>query len=160
MDAIRADHAQPPPELVNDTFQLLGADERTWSIRGQAVREGQGTFRLRLLQAYGQCAITGEHTQIVLDGAHIQPYLGPRSNHPQNGVLLTKEFHALFDAGYVTITPDLKVRVSERLRLDWHNGHRYYPFDGRPLAIVPSDHALRPSRDALEWHGKNRFLAA
>lgn len=160
MDAIRADHAQPPPELVNDNFQLLGVDERTWSIRGQAVREGQGTFRVRLLQAYGQCAITGEHTQIVLDGAHIQPYLGPRSNHPQNGVLLTKEFHALFDAGYVTITPELKVRVSERLRLDWHNGHRYYPFDGRPLAIVPSDHALRPSRDALEWHGKNRFLAA
>lgn len=160
MDAIRADHAQPPPELANDNFQLLLADERTWSYRGQAVREGQGTFRVRLLQAYGQCAITGEHTQIVLDGAHIQPYLGPRSNHPQNGVLLTKEFHALFDAGYVTITPDLRVRVSERLRLDWKNGHRYYPFHDRPLAVVPTDNALKPSGEALEWHGKHKFLAA
>jgi len=160
IDAIRADQAQPPPELVNEGFQLLATDERTWSYRGMAVREGQGTFRLRLLQAYGQCAITGEHTQIVLDGAHIQPYMGPRSNHPQNGVLLTKEFHALFDAGYVTITPDLKVRVSERLRLDWQNGHRYYPFDGRPLAAIPSDRASRPSAEALEWHGKHRFLAA
>ena len=37
------------------------------------------------------------------ESAHIQPYLGPRSNHVQNGVLLTKELHALFDAGYVTI---------------------------------------------------------
>jgi putative restriction endonuclease len=112
------------------------------------------------MKAYGRCAITGEHTQIVLDGAHIQPYLGPRSNHPQNGVLLTKEFHALFDAGYVTITPDLKVRVSERLRTDWKNGHRYYPFDGKPLVAVPSEAALQPSRDALAWHGRHTFLAA
>jgi putative restriction endonuclease len=160
MAAIRTDQAEPPAELVASTFELLAGDERTWAYRGQAVREGQGTFRLRLIQAYGKCAITGEHTQIVLDGAHIQPYLGPRSNHPQNGVLLTKEFHALFDAGYVTITPDLRVRVSGRLRADWHNGHRYYPFDGKPLAALPSDTALQPSRDALDWHARHRFLAA
>jgi len=160
MSAIRADQIQPPPELVLDNFQLLSGDERSWTYRGQAVREGQGTFRLRLLKAYGRCAITGEHTPIVLDGAHIQPYLGPRSNHPQNGVLLTKEFHALFDAGYVSITPDFRVRVSERLRIDWHNGHRYYPFDNKPLAVLPADQALRPSREALEWHGQHRFLAA
>lgn len=160
MSAIRADHAEPPAELVSPTFELLNADEREWSIRGQMAREGQGTFRLRLLKAYGKCAITGEHTQIVLDGAHIQPYLGPRSNHPQNGVLLTKEFHALFDAGYVTITPDLRVRVSERLRIDWSNGRRYYPFDGKPLATIPSDKALEPSREALEWHQRHKFLAA
>jgi putative restriction endonuclease len=160
MDAVRTDQAQPPPELVMEEFQLVAADERSWKYRGQSVREGQGTFRLRLLQAYGRCAITGEHTQIVLDGAHIQPYLGPRSNHPQNGVLLTKEFHALFDAGYVTITPDLRVRVSERLRIDWRNGHRYYPFDGQALAAVPSNRELQPSREALEWHGRHQFLAA
>lgn len=160
MAAVSADHTVTPPELVEESFELVLGDERAWSVRGQTVREGQGTFRLRLLQAYQQCAITGEHTQIVLDGAHIQPYLGPRSNHPQNGVLLTKEFHALFDAGYVTITPDFKVRVSERLRLDWHNGHRYYPFDGKPLVALPANDGLRPSREALEWHGQHRFLAA
>lgn len=157
--AMQLDHAQAPPELAGDAFQLLAADERAWTMRGQPIREGQGTFRLRLLQAYGQCAITGEHTQIVLDGAHIQPYLGPRSNHPQNGVLLTKEFHALFDAGYVTITPELRVRVSERLRTDWKNGHRYFPFDGKPLVAIPKGEALQPSREALEWHGRHRFLA-
>lgn len=43
---------------------------------------------------------------MVLDAAHIQPCLGPRSNHPQNGLVLTKEFHALFDRGYVTVTPE------------------------------------------------------
>jgi putative restriction endonuclease len=160
MAAVRLDHMQPPAELMTEPFQLLDEDDRSWAIRGQALREGQGTFRLRLLKAYGRCAITGEHTPIVLDGAHIQQYLGPRSNHLQNGILLTKEFHALFDAGYVTITPDLKVRVSERLRLDWQNGHRYYPYDGKPLISVPSDAMLAPSRDALAWHGQHRFLAA
>jgi putative restriction endonuclease len=160
MAAIRQDQAQPPAELVTDHFQLVADDERSWTVHSQAIREGQGTFRLRLLKAYGRCAITGEHTPIVLDGAHIQPYLGPRSNHLQNGVLLTKEFHALFDAGYVTITPDLKVRVSERLRLDWQNGHRYYPFDGQPLVAVPSDSSLAPSREALAWHGQHKFLTA
>jgi hypothetical protein len=47
----------------------------------------------------------------VLDAAHIQPYLGPRSNHLQNGILLTKESHTLFDLGYVTMTPDHVIRV-------------------------------------------------
>lgn len=157
--AVRQDLAQPPAELVTESFQLIGADERSWALHDRSIREGQGTFRLRLLRAYGRCAITGEHTSIVLDGAHIQPYLGPRSNHVQNGVLLTKEFHALFDAGYVTITPDLKVRVSDRLRLDWQNGHRYYPYDGKPLVAVPSNKSLAPSREALAWHGQHKFLA-
>jgi putative restriction endonuclease len=160
MAAVRQDQAQPPAELVTESFQLVTADERSWAFRDQSVREGQGTFRLRLLKAYGRCAITGEHTPIVLDGAHIQPYLGPRSNHLQNGVLLTKEFHALFDAGYVTITPDLRVRVSERLRIDWQNGHRYYPYDGKSLVAVPSNESLAPSRDALAWHGEHKFLGA
>ena len=91
----------------------LDLDERTIVLREVTDREGQGAFRLRMLRAYdGQCAITGEHTAPVLDAAHIQPYLGPRSNHVQNGLLLTKEFHALFDEGYVAVTPDYEVRVS------------------------------------------------
>ena len=64
---------------------------RALVLREIAEREGQGAFRVRLLRAYeGRCAITGEHTEPVLDAAHIQPYLGPGSNHIQNGLLLTK----------------------------------------------------------------------
>ena len=124
------------------------------------MREGQGGFRLRLLDAYGnQCAITGEHTVPVLDAAHIQPYLGPASNHVQNGMLLTKEFHALFDRGYVTVTPEHVVKVSTRLKKDFSNGRRFYPFDGQVLAKLPLDTRLFPSADALQWHGAHVFLA-
>jgi putative restriction endonuclease len=72
-------------------------------------------------------------------------------------MLLTKEFHALFDSGYVTVTPDYEVRVSHQLREKWENGHRYYPFDGKKLLILP-DRQSRPSPEALEWHGERVFL--
>ncbi len=155
--AVLAD-ARHVPDDLGERFVPLELDERTVVLREIAEREGQGAFRLRLLRAYGgRCAITGEHTQPVLDAAHIQPYLGPSSNHVQNGLLLTKEFHALFDEGYVAVTPDYEVRVSERLRADWNNGKRYYPYDHERLLHLPDDSALRPSPDALAWHFEHVF---
>lgn len=147
------------PEELSDSFVLLEEDERDTVLVPARQRVGQGTFRSRLLDAYGRrCAITGERTEPVLDAAHIQPYRGPGSNHVQNGVLLTKEFHKLFDLGYVTITPEHEVRVSPRLERDWHNGKRYYAYDGRPLSQVPASEMWRPSREALEWHASRLFL--
>lgn len=155
--AMLADSRRVPDDLT-ERFVPLDVDERVLVLRESAEREGQGAFRLRLMRAYdGQCAITGEHTGPVLDAAHIQPYLGPRSNHVQNGLLLTKEFHALFDEGYVAVTPDYEVRVSERLRADWRNGRRYYPYDGQRLLRLPEDPVQRPSRDALAWHLEHVF---
>lgn len=155
--AMRMD-ARREPEDLSARFVPLDIDERIIALREVTEREGQAAFRLRLLRAYdGQCAITGEHTKPVLDAAHIQPYLGPRSNHVQNGLLLTKEFHALFDEGYVAVTPDYEVRVSERLRADWQNGKRYYPYDRKALLHLPENPALRPSRDALAWHLEHIF---
>lgn len=150
--------AMQPADLVG-AFSPLSVDRRVIVDRPTVQREGQGTFRLRLLDAYGgRCAITGERTQPVLDAAHIQPYLGPESNHVQNGLLLTKEFHALFDDGYVTVTPDNVVRVSSALRETWQNGVRYYAYDNQVLRSLPQKLAQRPSRDALAWHQSEVFL--
>jgi putative restriction endonuclease len=93
----------------------------------------------------------------VLDAAHIQPYLGPLSNHVQNGLVLTKEFHTLFDKGLATIEPPVTGRQGYRLRLStqikerWNNGRRYYEYENREV-VVPEELALRPSAAALEWH--------
>jgi putative restriction endonuclease len=158
--AVREDATVMPGEL-DDNFSPLEFDERSFALRDAVTREGQGAFRLRLLHAYGgRCAITGEHTEPVLDAAHIQPYLGPRSNHLQNGLLLTKEFHALLDEGYVGVTPDYEIRVSERLRTEWNNGRRYYPYDRQRLLHLPDSESLRPSRDALAWHYERVFKRA
>jgi HNH endonuclease len=140
-------------------FVLVEGDERLRRLSERVVREGQGTFRARLLDAYGgACAVTGEHTEPVLAAAHIQPYLGPRSNNVQNGLLLTQEFHTLFDLGLVAVTPDYEVRISPQLKGRWQNGRRYYDYAGRRLAL-PKDPSLQPSRDALAWHQENLFVA-
>lgn len=151
-----------PEDLKIETpFEPLVADERRLVLATQVEREGQGTFRARLLDAYGgRCAITGEHTEPVLDAAHIQPYLGPRSNHLQNGLLLTKEFHTLFDLGYVTITPEHVIRVSRRLRSEWNNGKRYYAYDDHPLAQLPDEEKNWSSKATLAWHNERVFRSA
>lgn len=155
---IALDHQEIPEEFA-DAFVPLDSDQRAWREALIHPRIGQGAFRARLLDAYGgQCAITGEHTRPVLDAAHIQPYLGPRSNHVQNGLLLTKEFHALYDRGYVTVTAEHEVRISPRLRTDFDNGRRYYPYDGQGLAHLPAQVGARPSPEALGWHAQHVFL--
>jgi len=83
--------------------------------------------------------------------SHPFPPVRPVSNHVQNGLLLTKEWHALYDRGLVTVTPDYEVRVSQRIRDTWNNGHRYYRYDRNPLRL-PGNPAQRPSREALDWH--------
>ncbi len=153
----RGDRRWPHEDLAPQ-FESLDSDERQFALARTHLREGQGAFRTRLLDAYDRrCAITGERTEPVLDAAHIQPYLGPRSSHIQNGLLLTKEFHALFDKGLVTVTPDLLVRVSPAIRERWTNGGRYYEHDGRRLAVLPRVPAHEPSRAALRWHNEHRF---
>ncbi len=143
-------------EYAGATFTPLATDERERTTIPVAARHGQGAFKAALLNAYGACAVTGEHARPVLDAAHIQPYLGPRSNHPQNGLLLRTDLHRLFDDGYVTVTPDHHLEVSRRLREEFDNGRAYYDLQGRTL-ILPGDPALRPSAAALEWHNEHVF---
>ena len=153
---LRNTHPEPVPDL-QPAFELIEEDDRHRVESGRVERPGQRTFRMRLLTAYGQqCAVTGEHATPVLDAAHIQPYLSPASNHPQNGLVLRSDLHRLYDSGYVTVTPDLRLEVSSRLRDEFENGRHYYQMAGREIH-VPSERRLAPSAQALEWHAGNVF---
>ena len=86
-------------------------------------RLGQGGFRIGVVEAYQRrCAITGEKTLPVLEAAHIRPYSVNGPNSVNNGLLLKSDFHTLFDDGYITVSPDLHVEVSNRLHDDYGNG--------------------------------------
>ncbi len=147
-----------PAELLPD-FELVGGDQRSRAEAFGVVREGQGAFRVRVLDAYGRrCAITGERSLPVLEAAHIQPYLGAPSNHIQNGLSLRADIHRLFDTGYVTVTPDLTFEVSSHLKQDFENGREYYDFSGKKLLVLPAKGELLPSAKALEWHANRVFL--
>jgi HNH endonuclease len=119
-------------------------------------RLGQGTFRLAVTDAYGACAVTGEHSLPVLDVAHIRPFSDGGRHELKNGLLLRTDIHRLFDRGYVTITPDLRFEVSRRLREDFENGRTYYAMQDRKV-LVPANEAERPDPALLRWHNEKVF---
>ena len=96
---------------------------------------------------------------IALEAAHIVPYSNEGRHDVQNGLLLRADFHRLFDVGLVSVTPDLRVKISPRIRESWFNGKAYYRLDGEPLSVIPAHQSMRPDPDLLDWHYRNRFQA-
>jgi putative restriction endonuclease len=132
--------------------------ERFGRPRLVASRLGQGSFRLAVTDAYDRaCAVTGDHTLPALEAAHIRPYSREGRHSVTNGLLLRADVHKLYDQGYVTVTPDLQFRVSDRLAGEFRNGRVYYEFQGRRIRM-PNDLTDRPDRDALAWHMDEVFL--
>lgn len=120
-------------------------------------RLGQGLFSLAVRDAYrGACAVTREHSGPVLEAAHIRPYAQGGQHRIDNGLLLRSDLHRLFDRGYVTVTPDYRFKVGNRLRDEFQNGRSYYALNGNGIEL-PSSEAWRPNREFLDWHGQSLF---
>ncbi|HET6546380.1 MAG TPA: HNH endonuclease [Rhodanobacteraceae bacterium] len=139
--------------------------ERPGEKYGQQImvkpRLGQSSFRVLVTDAYKRrCAITGESTLLALEAAHIVPYSEQEGVHDvRNGLLLRADFHRLFDAGLLSVAPDLRIKVSPRIREAWFNGKAYYRLNDRPLSVLPDQLEQRPDSDRLDWHYKNKFQA-
>ncbi|MFC1912177.1 HNH endonuclease [Chloroflexota bacterium] len=120
-------------------------------------RLGQGSFRILVTDAYERrCAVTNEKTLPALDAAHIKPYSESGQHVVSNGILMRRDLHALFDKGYVTITPSMNVEVSRRIKEEFENGRDYYRLQGSKIRL-PANPTNRPSRDYLEWHNSNIY---
>ncbi|MDW4548403.1 HNH endonuclease [Defluviimonas sp. D31] len=123
-------------------------DLREQVISQVARRRGQARFRAELLEAYeGRCCISGCDFTEALEAAHIAPYRGPQSNHPQNGLLLRADLHTLFDLGHLAISENFRVVLSSKAKAS----AGFSPFDGQPIS-VPQLTAQQPSREALRRH--------
>lgn len=124
-----------------------------------APRLGQGTFRIAVMEAYGrQCSVSGEHSLPALDAAHVRGYGEGGPHDVRNGVLLRADIHRLFDTGYVTVSSDLCLEVSPRLKTEFANGHSYYPYHGKPLNL-PRAQEHHPLQQYLSWHRENKYVA-
>lgn len=178
------DWIQPPVDfgrniVVGKTYELaLGTGRRLWEEvqsrlghklvreemqvaterRPVRVRIGQAAFRVLVTDVYGRrCAVTAERALPALQAAHIRPIAAGGEHRVDNGLLLRADLHALFDRGYVTVTPDYRFRASARLKRDFKNGETYLALNGKEVA-VPRDPTHRPSREFLEWHADTVFL--
>lgn len=146
-------------ERMNRPLALGMTDPAARWGKPQLVRPrlGQGAFRVLVTDIYRRrCAITNERTLPALEAAHIRPYADGGSHEASNGLLLRRDLHSLFDAGYVTVTPELRFEVSRRIREEFDNGKHYYALHGQGIA-KPDDPKLLPDTEALAWHNEQRF---
>lgn len=122
------------------------------------VRLGQHAFRVLVTDAYSRkCAISGEKTMPVLEAAHIKPYGLSGPHFISNALLLRSDLHKLFDSGYLTITKELKVEVSKRIKEEFENGREYYRFHGASLFNLPGREQDKPEERFIEWHNGNVY---
>lgn len=121
-------------------------------------RLGQGAFRVAVTEVYRRaCAVTGEHSLPVLEAAHIRPFSREGPNHVRNGLLLRADLHRLFERGYLTVTREHVLEVSNRLRIDFENGRTYYPLHGTRIS-TPNELHERPDPSYLSWHNEHVYM--
>lgn len=155
---------RPPTEiLAEEKSAVVATWEHQGEMFGDAVptrrRLGQDSFKLALLDAYdGRCAITHRGVRPVLEAAHIHPVAAGGLHRLDNGLLLRSDLHRLFDLGYLSVSPGLRVRVSPRLRMDFPDTEEYRVLDDQEVH-VPKEKGDRPSPNALDWHLSKVFKA-
>lgn len=138
------------------------APEETEAVRSVRVRRAQSLFRATVLASYDfACAISGISVPALLDAGHIIPWANDPSRRidPRNGIALSALHERAFDRGLITISEDLRVVVSGRLRVRRASEiHRsaLLDIDGKPLRR-PTRYA--PDPEALAYHRERIFIA-
>jgi hypothetical protein len=120
-------------------------DSRDYRTLKSSIRPKQDKFRNELIKTYGpMCMLTGCNVLIALEASHICPYRGEKDNHIENGILLRRDLHALYDADLIGIDPEtLTIFLDPGLSTSC-----YKEFAGTSLKFPCS--GVRPSYKALE----------
>jgi predicted restriction endonuclease len=114
--------AQKMGSQVEDVSEVELLDLPKTGIEREAlvkVRVNQSFFRKSVLAAYNfQCCITGLEILELLNASHIIPWSKDEANrvNPRNGLCLNAIHDRAFDRGLLTVTPDLRVKVSRLVR--------------------------------------------
>lgn len=106
-----------------DLDQAVAADPTASETEREALalaRVGQGEFRRKLQLIWdGRCAVTGARS--LYRASHIKPWsvsTNPERLDPTNGLLLSPNYDAAFDAGLITFDDDGRIRFSKALAAD------------------------------------------
>lgn len=124
------------------------------------VRVKQSFFRKAVLSSYqNRCCISGVCEPKLLIASHIIPWSEDKQNrlNPRNGLCLSALHDRAFDQGLITITPDFRIQVSKKLKLQRSNpmlNSAIVETQGRSI-VLPEK--FLPSEEFLSWHNKHRF---
>jgi HNH endonuclease len=150
----------PRPHLLAPTLGLadIEAQARYGAPTLIKPRLGQGAFRVAVTEAYGrQCAISEGKVLPALDAAHIKPYGEGGLHTESNGILMRKDIHSVFDAGYATIDEKYRFSVSKKIKDIFNNGEEYLRLHGKVLRL-PKQRSDWPDPTFLRWHNENCYL--
>lgn len=124
------------------------------------ARVNQNFFRSAILSSYNlRCCITGLPITDFLVASHIKPWSVDIENrtNPHNGLCLNYLHDKAFDRGFITVTPDYNILVSNFFN-DYSNDLAVNNFFKKYHShrIDLPDRFL-PSKEFLDWHFKNIF---
>ena len=125
------------------------------------TRVNQSFFRSTILSSYNSmCAVTGLSIPDFLIASHIKPWAKDKKNrtNPHNGICLNSIHDKAYDKGFITITPDYKVLLSEYFN-DFQNEKAVNDFfiKFKDKKIFLPDRFL-PSKEFLEYHHQHIFI--
>lgn len=123
-------------------------------------RVNQSFFRSTVLSSYySKCCITGLSIPELLIASHIIPWSIDKKNrlNPHNGLCLNPIHDKAFDKGFLTITSDFKVKVSETvMQFDHDPGVKKLLLRYNGIKISLPD-KFQPSREFLDFHYNHIF---
>lgn len=152
---INEEAAEPP-------FAFDANREKTETTTIRKARDR--AFRKKLLDQYDyRCALTGRkfispvgRMVLGLDAAHVIPVSENGSDHPANGLPLTKDLHWAFDRGLIGVAEDRTVLVPPSVRS--LEGNEFLSnLHGQPIREA-RDPSFRTMTEALAWHQLNRLV--
>jgi putative restriction endonuclease len=123
-------------------------------------RIGQGFFRRAVLANFSNCCcITGISAPKLLIASHISPWGTDIENrhNPRNGLCFSATFDRAFDAYLMTVTPDLRVRLSPKL-LDSKNIETCKYFERYEGVLLRNPTHISPDPAFLTMHNSKVIL--
>ena len=145
-------------EIIDDViFEFPIGTERETIIK---QRVNQSFFRSTILSSYNlKCCITGLSISDFLVASHIKPWKVDELNrlNPHNGLCLNSIHDKAFDKGFITVTPDYKIKVSkyfDDFKKEKGVPDLFLKYDNQ--SIILPDRFL-PSKEFLDWHYTNLF---
>lgn len=149
-----------PPSEYRRRMEIIEQSASSETLDEEYFARG-GVFKREIPRLYGfRCAVTGLHIETLnavqmVDACHIVPFALSKDDTISNGICLTPTIHRAFDRGLLTITKDYEVRISKSLTEN-DSPYGIRQFEGKTV-LLPENQKYFPSRENLEWHGRERF---
>ena len=143
--------------IETENFEFPIGIEREALIK---QRVNQSFFRSTILSSYNlKCCITGLSIPVFLVASHIIPWKTDEINrlNPSNGLCLNSIHDKAFDRGFITVTPDYKIKVSkyfDDFKKDIAIPEFFLKYENQSIMLPDK---FLPSKAFLDWHYTNLF---